>query len=68
MEVLDNKANPIGEVCVESEEEEKMEEVEDISEGSNKDMYTGSPIVLQPPPTVSRSKQMCKEWTSNLVD
>ena len=35
MEVLDNKAAPIKEVCVESEEEEKMEEVEDILERSN---------------------------------
>ena len=35
MEVLDDEAAPTEEVCVESEEEEKMEEVEDSSEGSN---------------------------------
>ena len=29
MEVLDDEADPIEEVCVESEEEEKMEKVED---------------------------------------
>ena len=45
-----------------------MEEVEYTSEVSNKDLYTGSKIVRQPPPTVSNVKQMCKEWTSNHVD
>ena len=45
MEVLDDKNAPIEEVCVESEEEEKMEEVGDSSEVSNTDLYTGSRIV-----------------------
>ena len=35
MEVLDNEASPIEEVWVELEEEEKMEDVEDISERSD---------------------------------
>ena len=45
IEVLDNKAAPIEELCIESDEEEKMEEVEDSFEGSNEDLYTGSQIV-----------------------
>ena len=45
-----------------------MEEVEDSSKGSNKDLYTGSQIFRRPPPTVSNEKQLCKEWTSNLMD
>ena len=45
-----------------------MEEVEDSSEGSDKDLYTGLRIVQQPPPTVSNAKQMCRDWKSNLVD
>ena len=45
MEMLDDKAAPIKEVRVESEEEEKREEVEDSSEGIGKDLYTGSQIV-----------------------
>ena len=45
MEVLDEKAYPIEELCVESEEEEKMEEVEDIPEGSDKDLSAGSQMV-----------------------
>ena len=68
IQVLDNKAAPIEEVCAESEEEENMKEVEDSSEGIDKDMYTGSQIVRRPPPTVANAKKMCKEWTSNLVD
>ena len=42
MEVLDDEAAPIKEVCIESEKEEKMEKVENSSEGSNEGMYTGS--------------------------
>ena len=49
MEVLDNNADPIKEVCVESEEEEKLKEVEDISEVSDKNLYTGLSIIQQPP-------------------
>ena len=60
-EVLENEAAQIKEVCVESEEEAKMEEVEDILEGSNKDIYTGSQIFQQPPPTVSNAKK----WSMN---
>ena len=58
MEMLDIEAAPIEEVCVESEEEGKIEEVEDISEGSDKDLYTGSWIVRQPPPSVSNPKNV----------
>ena len=61
MEALDDEAVPNEEVCAESEEEEKMEEVEDSSEGSDEDLYTGSTNCVQ-------CKKMCKEWTSNLVD
>ena len=68
IQVLDDKATPIEEVFSESEEEEKMKEVEDSSEGSDKDLYTGSRIIRRPPPTVSNAKKMCREWTSNLVD
>ena len=68
MEVLDDEASPIEEVYIESEEEEKMKEVEDSLEGSDRDLYTGSLIVQQPPPTVSTAKTICKECTSNLVD
>ena len=52
-------------MCVESEEEEKMEEV-DSYEGSNEDLFTGSQIFWQPPPTVSNAKKF-REWTYNLV-
>ena len=45
-----------------------MEEVEDSSEGSDEDMYTGSQIVRRPPPTVSNILKMCKEWISNLLN
>ena len=45
--VLDNKDAPIEEVCAESEEEEKTEEVEDSSEGSDKDLYIGSTNCVQ---------------------
>ena len=41
MQMLDDEAAPIEEVCDELEEEEKMEEVEDISEGRDKYLYTG---------------------------
>ena len=68
MEVLDNEATLIEKVCIESEEEEKKEKVEDSSEGSDEDLYTGSRIVLQPPPTVSNTEKMCMEWTSHFVD
>ena len=68
MKVLDNKASQIEEVCIESEEQEKMEEIENSSEGSDKYLYKGSRIMQQPPPTVSNAKKMCKEWTSNLVE
>ena len=60
MDMLDDEDAPIEEVCVESEEEEKMEEIEDSSEGSDKDMYTGSRIVRQTPPTVTNKKQNVK--------
>ena len=43
--MLDDKATPIEEVFSESEEEEKMKEVEDIYDGSDKDLYTGSQII-----------------------
>ena len=56
--MLDNESAPIKEMSAESEEEEKMEEFEDISEGSDKDLYTGSRIFQQPPPTVSNAKNM----------
>ena len=55
-EVLGDEAAPIEEVCIESEEEEKMEEVEGSLEGSNEDLYTGSQILQRPPPTVSNAK------------
>ena len=58
MKVLDNEDDLIKEVCVELEEEEKIEEVEDSSEGSDEDMYTGSIIVRRPPPTVSNTKNV----------
>ena len=45
IQVLDDKADPIEELCAESEEEENMEEVEDSYEGISKDLYTGSQIV-----------------------
>ena len=57
IQVLDDEAAPIEEVCSESEEEENMKEVEDSSEGSNEDLYTGSRIVRRPPPTVSNAKK-----------
>ena len=57
IQVLDNEASPIEKYCAESEEEEKMEEIEDSSEGSDEDMYTGSRIVRQPSPTVSNAKK-----------
>ena len=41
MEILGAKDTPIKEVCVELEEGEKMEEVEDSLEGRNKALYTG---------------------------
>ena len=43
--MLEDKVTPIEEVCVESEEEEKMKEVEDSYEGSDKNLYTGSQII-----------------------
>ena len=45
-----------------------MEEVEDSLEESDNDLYTRSNILRRPPPTVSNTKIMCKEWNSNLVD
>ena len=67
MEMLDDEAAPIEEVCVESEEEEKMEEVEYSSEGINKDMYTGHKYSYDLHQLCPMQK-MCKEWTSNQVD
>ena len=55
--VLDDEATPIKEVFSESEEEEKMKEVEDSYEGSDKNLYTGSQIIQWPPPTVSNTKK-----------
>ena len=43
--MLYNESDPIKELCVESEEEEKMEEVEDSPEGSDKDLSAGSQMV-----------------------
>ena len=60
MEVLDDKAAPIEEVCVESEEEEKMKEVKDSLEESDEDLYKGSRIVQRPPPTVSNTKKCAR--------
>ena len=57
IQVLDDEATPIEEVFSESEEEEKMKEVEDSPEGSDKDMYTGSRIIRRHPPTVSNAKK-----------
>ena len=62
MEMLDNKSNPIEEVCIESEEEEKMREVENISEGSDDDLYTRSQM------EDFYQYKKCKEWTYNQVD
>ena len=45
IQVLENEATPIEEFFSESEEEEKMKEVEDSSKGSDKDLYTGSRII-----------------------
>ena len=55
--MLDDEATPTEEVFSESEEEEKMKEVEDISDGSDEDLYTGSRIIRRPPPTVSNAKK-----------
>ena len=44
IQVLDDEAAPIEKVCADSEEEEKMEEV-DSYEGSNEDLFTGSQTV-----------------------
>ena len=43
--MLDDEATPTEEVFSESEEEEKMKEVEDISDGSDEDLYTGLRII-----------------------
>ena len=56
--MLDDEATPIEEVFSESEEEEKMKEVEDISDGSDEDLYTGSRIIRRHPPTVSNVKNV----------
>ena len=45
-----------------------MKEVEDISDRSDEDLYTGSQLIRRPPTTVSNAKKNCREWTSNLVD
>ena len=45
IQVLDDEATPIKYFFSESEEEEKMKEVEDSSEGSDEDLYTGSRII-----------------------
>ena len=58
IQVLDDEAAPIEEVCSELEEEENMKEVEDSFEGSDEDLYTGSRIVRRPPPTVSNTKNV----------
>ena len=42
IQVLDDQASPIKEVCAESEEEEKTEKVEDGSEGRDEGLYTAS--------------------------
>ena len=68
MQELDDEAAQIEKVCVELEGEEKMEEIGDNPEGIDEDLYTGSRIVRQPPPTVYNAKKMCKKQTSNLVD
>ena len=68
MQELDDEAAQIEKVCVELEGEEKMEEIGDNPEGIDEDLYTGSRIVRQPPPTVSSTKNICKKWTSNFMD
>ena len=57
IQVLDDEATPIEEIFSESEEEEKMKGVEDIYDGSDEYLYTGSQIIRRPSSTVSNAKK-----------
>ena len=39
----------------------KTEGIDDISEGSDEDLYTGSQIFQRPPPTESNAKQISSD-------